>query len=249
MASYALLHWGFLAVIVAVGGFVRGFSGFGATLVMVPLLNLLMSSSEAVLLALSIDVLVLTTILPKNAQQAEWKPIIPLILGAFIAIPLGAWILVMASPATMRIIISVLVLMFSCLLLSGWTYKGQKTQSLSFMVGAFSGIANGATAIGGPPIVAYFIAKGMPPVALRASLNVAAFIMEGVSVIAIYFVGNFNIENTISVLILAPFMLIFLWIGSVTFRSVNKKFFNTLILYFLIIFGAYILILTVYNIQ
>jgi uncharacterized membrane protein YfcA len=247
--SFDLLHWTFLVAIVATGGFMRGFSGFGTTLVMVPLLNLLMPPSEAVFLALSIDVLVMIPVLPKAAQHAEWEPIIPLLIGAFLAIPLGAWILVIASPETMRIIISILVLTSACLLLSGWTYRGQKTKSLSFMVGVLSGIANGATAIGGPPIAAYFIAKKLSPVVLRASLNVVAFIMEGVSAIVIYSVGSFDIRNTISMLILVPFMLIFVWFGYVTFRLVDNKLFNKLILYFLIIFGAYILILTIYKIQ
>jgi uncharacterized membrane protein YfcA len=249
LESFDFLHWACLLAIVATGGFMRGFSGFGTTLVMVPLLNLLMPPSEAVFLALSIDVLVMIPVLPKAAQQAKWKPIIPLLIGALIAIPMGAWVLVVASSETLRIIISTLVLTSACLLLSGWTYRGKKTKSLSFMVGIFSGIANGATGIGGPPIAAYFIAKKMPPVVLRASFNVLAFIMEGVSVIVIYSVGSFDIRNTINMFILAPFMLIFLWFGSLTFRLVDNKLFNKLILYFLITFGVYTLILTIYKMK
>ena len=241
------MYWTLLAAIISAGGFMRGFSGFGATLVMVPLLSFLMLPSQAVLLALSIDVLVMIPIFPKAAKQAEWKPIIPLVVGALVAIPLGVWILVMASPGTMRIIISIMVLIFAFLLLSGWSYNGQKTKLLSFIVGIFSGIANGATAIGGPPIAVYFIAKGMSPVALRASLNVVAFIMEGLSVITIYSMGSFDISNTIPMLIFAPLMLIFVWFGSTIFKFVDNKLFNKLILYFLISFAVYILIMTIYD--
>ena len=83
-----------------------------------------MLPSQAVLLALSIDVLVLMPIFPNAAKQAEWQPIIPLVVGALVAIPLGAWVLVMASPGTMQIIISIMVLLFALLLLSGWSYNG-----------------------------------------------------------------------------------------------------------------------------
>ena len=98
------------------------FSGSGATLVMAPSLNLLMPSSQAILLALSVDVLGMIPIIRRAAQQAEWKPILPLVIGAFIAITSGAWISVMASPETMQIIISILLLTVACLLLRGWTY-------------------------------------------------------------------------------------------------------------------------------
>ena len=78
-----LSYWAPLLAIVAVGGIMRGFAGFGATMVMVPFLSLLMSPKEAVLLALSTDVLVMTPMFPKAAKKAEWKPVIPIVIGAF----------------------------------------------------------------------------------------------------------------------------------------------------------------------
>ena len=75
-----LSYWAPLLAIVAAGGIMRGFAGFGATMVMVPFLALLMSPREAVLLALSTDVLVMTPMFPNAAKKAEWKPIIPLSL-------------------------------------------------------------------------------------------------------------------------------------------------------------------------
>ena len=83
---------------------------------------------------------------------------------------------------------------------------------------------------------------------LKASLNVVAFIMEGVAAIAIFFAGNFNTKNVASIIILFPCMLLFAWIGSVIFRFADNNLFKKSILYFLIIFGGYILILTYPNI-
>ena len=111
-----------------------------------------------------------------------------------------------------------------------------------FLIGIFSGTTNGASSIGGPPIAVYFIAKGMSPTTLRASLNVVAFIMEGVAALAIYFAGNFSIKNVITIIILFPFMLLFTWFGSLIFRFSDPNIFKKYMLYFLIIFGAYILI-------
>lgn len=237
-----LSYWTPLLAIAAAGGFMRGFAGFGSTMVMVPFLSLLMLPSEAVLIALSIDTLVMTPMFPKAAQNAEWKPIIPLVIGGFIATPLGVLILVIASPETTRVIISILVIVFALLLLSGWTYRGHRTTLLSFSIGLLSGATNGASSIGGPPIAVYFIAKGMTPITLRASLNVVSFIMEGVAVIAIFLTGNFNTKLLTSIAVLFPCMLLFAWIGAVIFRFADNDLFKKYILYFLIIFGGYILI-------
>jgi len=237
-----LLYWVVLATIIAVGGFMRGFSGFGTPLVMVPLLSFLMQPKEAVLLALSIDVLAMIPMIPGSIKLVRWRPIIPLVIGAVIAIPIGVWVLVVANPENMKVIISTFVLVFACLLLSGWTYKGDRTITLSFFIGIFSGVANGATGIGGPPIAAFFIARGMTAKTLRSSLNIVAFIMEGLAALTIYLTGDFEIENVVKVLYLFPLMLVFVWFGTILFRIVDNKLFNKLILYFLVIFGIYILI-------
>ena len=237
-----LLYWVALATIIAVGGFMRGFSGFGTPLVMVPLLSFLMQPKEAVLLSLSIDVLAMIPMIPGSIKLVRWQPITPLVIGAVIAIPIGAWVLVVANPANMKVIISTIVLVFACLLLSGWTYKGDRTITLSFFIGIFSGVANGATGIGGPPIAVFFIARGMTAKTLRSSLNIVAFIMEGLAALTIYLTGDFEIENVVKVLYLFPLMLVFVWFGTILFRIVDNKLFNKLILYFLVIFGIYILI-------
>ena len=239
-------YWAPLAAIMAAGGFMRGFAGFGSTMLTVPLLSLLMPPSDAVLIALSTDVLVMVLIFPKAAKEAEWKPVIPIVMGAFIATPLGAWILVIASPEKMRIMIAFLVIGSACLLLSRWKYQGRQSSLASFLIGIFSGITNTAAAIGGPPIAVYFIARGMSPIILRASLNVVSFIMESVSAVAIYVSGNYGANNLVTIAALFPLIVVFVWLGSVMFRYVDNSLFNKLILYFLMLFAGYVLISNLY---
>ena len=57
-----------MLAIAAAGGFMRGYAGFGSTMVMVPFLSLLMLPSEAVLIALSIDTLVMTPMSPRQLK-------------------------------------------------------------------------------------------------------------------------------------------------------------------------------------
>ena len=82
----------------------------------------------------------------------------------------------------------------------------------------------------------------MKPMTLRGSLYVLSFIMEGVAAIAIFLTGNFNTKLLTSIAGLFPCMLLFAWIGAVIFRFADNDLFKKYILYFLIIFGGYILI-------
>ena len=79
-----LYYWLPLIAIVMVGGIMRGFAGFGTTLIMVPCFSLLMPPSEAVFIALATDVLVMIPLLPKAAMDAQWKYIWPMIIGVFL---------------------------------------------------------------------------------------------------------------------------------------------------------------------
>ena len=81
----------------------------------------------------------------------------------------------------------------------------------------------------------------MSAISLRASLNSLGFIMEGVAALFIYFAGGVEVRVLITVLILFPFMLLFTWVGSIMFRVLDNGLFNKLILYFLTIFGVYII--------
>tara|TARA_B100001029_G_scaffold179298_1_gene188314 strand:- start:218 stop:946 length:729 start_codon:yes stop_codon:yes gene_type:complete len=240
-----LYYWLPLIAIVMVGGIMRGFAGFGTTLIMVPCFSLLMPPSEAVFIALATDVLVMIPLLPKAAMDAQWKYIWPMIIGVFFATPIGVMVLTIANPQFMKILIAILVIGSACLLLSGWKYQGKRANSLSFLIGAFSSVTNGATGIGGPPIAVYFIAQGMSAISLRASLNSLGFIMEGAAALFIYFASGVEFNILFTVFILFPFMLLFTWVGSKIFGALDNSLFNKLILYFLLIFGFYIIASTI----
>ena len=102
------------------------------------------------------------------------------------AIPLGVYILLIAPADTMRIVIALIVISSAFLIMSGWTYQGKKTTMISFCVGVVAGTSGWATAIGGPPIAIYMLARGLTAIQTRASLNAMAFIKEGISAVSIF---------------------------------------------------------------
>ena len=99
-----------LATIAAIGGFMRGFAGFGTTILMIPLLSLFMAPVEAVFIGLAIDAAATLPLLPTAFRQAQWRPILPLMAASLLVTPLGAYVLLIASADMMRLRIAVTVI-------------------------------------------------------------------------------------------------------------------------------------------
>ena len=118
---FTLIDWVSLIAITALGGFMRGFAGFGTTLVMIPIFILFMPPVEAVLIGLTIDVIAMVPMFPSAAKNSDWKRIMPIFIGSVAATPIGVYILYVMSDDAMRMIIALLLIGSALLMLSGWS--------------------------------------------------------------------------------------------------------------------------------
>jgi len=243
---FTLIDWASLIAITALGGFMRGFAGFGTTLVMVPIFILFMPPVEAVLIGLTIDVIAMVPMFPSAAKDSDWKRIMPIFIGSVLATPIGVYILYVMSDDAMRIIIALLLIGSALLMLSGWSYRGKQNSSLSFGVGLLSGTSGTAAGIGGPPIAVYMLALGLSADKTRSTLNTTSFIKESISALSILCITTLEIRLLIIILMLLPFMLTFAWIGSHFFRKTNETSFKKFILRFLLIIGVAIFTKTIF---
>ena len=80
-----------------------------------------------------------------------------MILALMVTIPIGFYFVVSLNPETIRIVISVMVILMVALLASGWKPKGDINLTSMIMGGGFSGLVNGAAGVGGPPFVTVLI--------------------------------------------------------------------------------------------
>lgn len=101
-----------LAVVAAVliGGFMRGFVGFGGALVTVPILSVVWGPQAAVAITGVMGIPSLFQLLPEAVRYSERPIVIPVALSTFLTAPIGSWILVSADPKLMTIVISGLVI-------------------------------------------------------------------------------------------------------------------------------------------
>src|SRR5262245_63830150 len=102
-----------------VAGLLRGFVGFGAALISVPVFSLMLGPHAAIPVNAVMGLPAVFQLLPEAIRRAERPIVLPICLATFIATPIGTWALVAADPALMTVAISALVLVMVAVLARG----------------------------------------------------------------------------------------------------------------------------------
>lgn len=147
------------AGVVLVGGFIRGFVGFGGALLIIPTLAVIFTPKEAVALHLMMEIPSGFQLMPSAARACEKSTVMPVLIGLVVATPIGAYALSVVDPQPMRIAISVFALVMVGLLATNWRYPGTINRAMMGGVGIVGGLVQGSTGIGGPPVTAVLLSR------------------------------------------------------------------------------------------
>lgn len=216
-----------LVAATALGGLVRGFTGFGFAMVFMPLASLVLGPVAALGLIWFIDVPFAIPIAARSARQAEWSEVVPLLITAALALPAGVWLLIWLDRDTMRWLLAALVLGAVVLLASGWRYHGKPGVKLSLGVGVLSGLCNGLASIGGMPLAVFWLgAQRNDRHKTRANLQTFFGLSTVISGLTLYLAG---ILTWASVAMAVPLFAVYgvgLWIGTHGFRLASEESFR-----------------------
>lgn len=216
----ALLLTAFLA------GIARGFSGFGAALIFVPVASALIGPRVAVPLFLVTDIVAAIGMIPDAWKRAERRDVGTMAIGGFIGVPLGAYALTVVDPLVLRWAIVALVIGLLALIISGWRYKGDPNPAATAGVGLVSGVLSGAAQVGGPPIVAYWLGRPMTSQTVRANI-VIYFAISSVFGMVSYVTGGLITREVLTLaLVMTPVFAVAIWLGSHLFSRSDEIFFR-----------------------
>ena len=222
------------AVIVMAGAFIRGVTGFGAGLVMVPLLSLMWGPVEALATMFGLSLFNSTQMMPMAFRSANFPLVIPIMIVAAICTPVGIYLHVSLDPELVKKMIAALVLLATLISLSGWKYKGPSGLAPSGIAGGLMGLINGIAGVGGPPLVLYLMSLPGKAIEHRANITLAMSITTYVALISMYVTGVFGqrILTHISMMLIPS--MIGVWLGSKAFHLIPGKQFRLLVLWFLV---------------
>ncbi|MCG6910115.1 MAG: sulfite exporter TauE/SafE family protein [Deltaproteobacteria bacterium] len=168
LLNYPSLFYVAMAVLFA--GFVRGFSGFGFSMIVMISLSFVLSPAEIVPMILLWEVAASTWLLPQVWRHVDWISIGWLLFGVLIGTPIGVFALTRIPPKPMQAIIAVAVILLVVAVWRGFRIGGNVSRVTTGGVGLISGILNGGATIGGPPVVLYYYSAKNDLQRARASL-------------------------------------------------------------------------------
>lgn len=218
-------------------GIVRGFSGFGSALMVVPVMAAVFGPQLAIPAAVIIHLVTGAQLMPGALKDCEWGRVIPLSIAGSLAIPVGVWFLTSQDPDLLRKIISVLIIVFAFVMLRGWRYTGRVNGWVMAAVGAVGGLITGAATIGGPPVVAFLMAGPFSAAQNRAAIILYFTFVQSVALV-FYWVAGVMVWPVVGICILVmPTLMLGMWLGQRLFRRASEQGFRRFALIFLVFIG------------
>ena len=208
------------------GGLVRGFTGFGGALVMVPVLSMVLGPGAALAAVCASGVPVILQLLPAALRHAERAFVLPFAAAAFAAAPAGTWVLVAVSPAAMKIAISLAVLAMTALMAWGWRFPAHAGRGLMAALGAGAGLIQGASGVGGPPAVAAALARHGSPETQRGNVIGAVSALGLCAAIPYWLHGLFTLEALAVAAVILPAYIGSTWAGIRLFAGRGKAWYR-----------------------
>lgn len=214
---------GWCLAVVFAAGILRGYTGFGFALAAVPTLALIVPPVMVVPLVLCLEIVASAQMLPGLWREVHVRSVGWLGLGSLVGIPLGLYGLATQSADVMRLAMALIVLASVAGLAAGARFRSQPGGAASMLVGAVSGLLNGAAAMGGPPVILFYLGRQMAVPVGRASLMVYFALIDTVAVGLAAATGLLSTALLVLAALCVPALLAGQAIGARLFRSALQR--------------------------
>ncbi len=208
----------FAGAVLALAAFVRGYSGFGFSAVLVAGLAFMIEPLAAVPLAIVFEVVASVLQAPSIWGEVRWRDFWVLLAAAAVGNPIGVLLLTRADGDVLRAVTFSVLLVLSFAMLVSHRGRLAPTSVLLFVVGFVAGVVNGATALSGLVLVLAISFTTIAVAEMRATLIVYFFASDAVVIGLLAANGSISGSLWNRVVIALPLLAVGIFIGSKVFR-------------------------------
>ncbi len=223
-------------------GCVQGLTGFGAGLVAIPLLCLIIDIKIAVPLCILNGLIITSYLAVKLRAFLDNKKIIPLLLGSIPGVVLGASLLKYINPDHIRILLGILLVSYSGYNLFARPKPLNPPVIWGYIAGFFTGAITALLSAGGPPAIIYTTLTGWKKEEIKATLT-GFFVFNAIFAAVAHTANGLMTLMTLKFFaVTAPFVFIGTALGSKLTDRINRKMYLQIVYGFLIIMGVILLV-------
>jgi uncharacterized membrane protein YfcA len=216
-----ILTLAYATLCIFIAGIIRGYSGFGFSLLAVTSISILMPPAQIIPSIFLMEVAASVSLLPEVWRDIHWRPLVWLSAGCLVGTPFGVYALAHAPVAPMTLALAVFVLISALMLAQGHRLQRLPGPLTTFATGAASGVFNGGFGMGGPPVVLFFFSSPTGAAAGRATL-IAFFLLTDLVGLA-WQSGNglITIKSLWLSALFMPPLLAGIWLGNRSFKTAD----------------------------
>jgi len=224
----------FLALVILAASYVRGYSGFGFSAVLVAGLTLVLPPAEVVPLSIGLEVVASIGQARGIWADIDRRRLLVLLIAGLIGNPLGVWLLVAIPGETLRLALLGFIALASILMIVMPKARAELSLALLAAGGLVAGIVNGATALSGLVLALVFTLAGIRPAVMRATLIAYFFVTDLWAGGLLATTGLFNEVTVLRIIAALPLLALGVWLGSRRFVATPPATFRAFVLWLLI---------------
>ncbi len=237
MALYLIISLIFFSA-----GLLQGVSGFGAALLAMPLLVLVLNVKEAITLTL-LNTLVINLFLAVQLKNhLDWRKILPLVVGCVPGVYVGVTILKNVNPAIIKCSLGGLIISYGLYCLAGGLGQKKISKGWAYVAGFATGTIGGAFSAGGPPTIIYTTLTGWKKDQIKATLSSFFFFTSALAAFGHFLTGLTTARVMTLFGITALPVLAGVFLGSRFYKKLKTNAYLTIIYYLLIALGVMLVI-------
>ena len=221
-------------------------SGFGSSLSVfgVPLMAIVIPPAQAAAILLPLLILLDLFNLFHYRSRFDRRNFFILLPAALIGVLIGSLTYRYLSDANIRILIGGIAVIFVIFYLVGQRKEQPKTEP-DRVKGSFWGVIAGFISFGvhagGLPVNIYLLPQRLDKTLFVGTTVILFAILNYVKLIPYALLGQLQIDNLLTSLILTPFIPVGFWLGIKLHNRVNEKLFYNLVYFFLFVAGVKLL--------
>lgn len=228
----------FTSLIIFIGCFTQGLTGFGLGLVTMAMLPALIGLQAATPLIALVGIVLELIMLVRYRDAMQFKFIWPLLAACMAGIPFGVFYLIHADEELALFILGTLIIVYALYALIGFRLPVLSHPIWAWFFGIAGGILGGAYNTAGPPVILYGNCRKWSPHEFKS--NLAGFFLIGSTMAAATHWLSGNITPKVSSLFLQtlPALLLGFIFSQFLERWLNPELFRKIVLISLVVLGA-----------
>jgi uncharacterized protein len=221
---------------VAVAAMLQSASGFGFSLIAVPIISILVGAKVAVVATDTLAFAIILSIAVSGRRDVQRRVLRVVTIAAVVGMPEGLWILTHVGDRVLSVVIACVVIGLTMLLISG--ASAPEWAGGDVAAGVVSGVLATSTGTNGPPLVLALHARGVPATEFRATLSAAFVLQDIVAMLGFAVTGQFTAEVWRVVAVGLPGLVVGRLVGDRLFASLDQRRFRAVVLGLLLVTGV-----------